>query len=44
MTPSTLLRNELLDRPVQGRNLAGSTLAENLEPRPTLLVFLRHFG
>ena len=35
---------DLLVRTVQGRNLQGDTLAQNLEPGPTLLVFLRHFG
>ena len=33
----------LLARPVEGRNLTGATLGENLDGT-TLLVFLRHFG
>ncbi len=35
--------SELLDRPVTGLNLAPGTLRDQLS-RPTLLVFLRHFG
>lgn len=42
-TRNKYLQPGLLERPVEGRNLAGPTLAANLE-EPTLLVFLRHFG
>lgn len=38
------LAAKVLERRVEGRNLSGATLAENLGPAPTLLVFLRHFG
>lgn len=34
----------LLATPVEGLNLAGPTLAHQLDADPTLLVFLRHFG
>jgi hypothetical protein len=37
------LDQNVLQRPVRGRNLAGPTLADNLR-EPTLVVFLRHFG
>jgi len=33
-----------LDQDVSGRNLAPGSLAAQLQPSPTLLVFLRHFG
>jgi len=33
-----------LDHPVSGRNLAPGPLADQLQPSPTLLLFLRHFG
>lgn len=36
---------ELLESPVQGLNLTGATLRDQLNPNgQTLLVFLRHFG
>ncbi len=40
------LPDALLDRTVQGLNLAGTTLRDEIAQadRPTLLVFLRHFG
>lgn len=34
----------ILDRPVSGWNLSAATFGEALGERPTLLVFLRHFG
>lgn len=34
----------LLERPVSGLNLVPGTLADQLDPAGTLLVFLRHFG
>lgn len=34
----------LLQRAVQGHNLQPGTLAEQMGDKPTLLVFLRHFG
>jgi len=36
--------DEILDAPVSGVNLAPGTLRAQLGERPTLLVFLRHFG
>jgi len=38
------LPNELLARPVQGRNLAGATLGDVLGETPQLVAFLRHLG
>ena len=35
---------ETLKRTIEGRNLTGDTLAEEVGAAPTLLVFLRHFG
>jgi hypothetical protein len=35
---------EALALPVTGRRLRPGTLADQLDPRGTLLVFLRHFG
>ena len=41
----TTIPPALLNRPVQGLNLQPGTLADQLDDqRPTLLVFLRHFG
>jgi hypothetical protein len=40
----THLSTAALEHHVQGQNLAGATFADNLATRPTLLVFLRHFG
>ncbi len=37
------LPDPLLDRPVEGLNLAPGGLRDQLDG-PTLLVFLRHFG
>ncbi|HTJ79933.1 MAG TPA: SelL-related redox protein [Rariglobus sp.] len=34
----------LLERPIQGLRLRGTTLGEQLGGRPAVLVFLRHFG
>lgn len=36
--------DSLLNTPVDGLNLSGATLGAQLSGRPTLLVFLRHFG
>ena len=41
---SSPLPDAVLRRPVLGRNLRPGTLADQLGPEPTLLVFLRHFG
>ena len=30
--------------PIEGRNLQGATLGEELGEEPTILAFLRHFG
>jgi hypothetical protein len=38
------LSDQLLQHPTRGTNLSGATLGENLEPGPTLVAFLRHFG
>jgi hypothetical protein len=35
---------DILASPVEGLNLQGSTLADQIGDRPSLLVFLRHFG
>jgi hypothetical protein len=36
---------QILNQPVDGVNLIPGTLADQIDPpRPTLLVFLRHFG
>ena len=37
------LSEELLDLPVHGRHLRGTTLADEVAA-PCLVVFLRHFG
>lgn len=39
-----VLPDDLLSRPVEGLKLAPGTLADQLDPAGTLLVFLRHFG
>jgi hypothetical protein len=45
MTAPVTLPQALLDAPVAGRNLPGTTLGACLDrERPTLLAFLRHFG
>jgi hypothetical protein len=36
--------DDVLDRPVDGLNLTGVTLREQLGDRPTVLAFLRHLG
>jgi hypothetical protein len=42
MTP---IDTTILSQPVQGMNLRGATLADQLAAdQPTLLVFLRHYG
>lgn len=38
------LPTDLLQRPVEGYHLPAATLGELLDPGPTVLVFLRHFG
>jgi hypothetical protein len=38
------LPGALLDREVTGVNLTGVTLRDQLSEKPTLFVFLRHFG
>ena len=38
------IADSLLRRPVAGVNLRPGGLADQLGNRPTLLVFLRHFG
>ena len=36
---------QILSQPVDGVNLKPGTLGDQIDPqRPTLLVFLRHFG
>ncbi len=40
----TSLDDALLDAPIAGRHLRGDTLRAELAGRPTLLIFLRHFG
>jgi len=36
---------QILNQPVDGVNLKPGTLADQIDPRrPTLLVFLRHYG
>lgn len=36
---------QILSQPVDGLNLKPGTLGDQIDPtRPTLLVFLRHFG
>jgi hypothetical protein len=34
----------VLDRPIVGQGLSGSTLGEELRGEAALIVFLRHFG
>lgn len=36
--------NNILEMPVQGIHLTGTSLRQELGTAPTLLVFLRHFG
>lgn len=40
----TTIEPALLAEPVEGVNLLGPTLGDNLSGQPTLMVFLRHFG
>jgi len=40
----TQVPENIMQQPLVGYNLNGSTLAELLDGEPTLLVFLRHFG
>ena len=35
---------DILDAPVEGLNLQGGTVGDQLGDAPTLVVFLRHFG
>ena len=44
MRAETKLSNRLLNETVDGINLDGPTLGDQLKGRATLLVFLRHFG
>jgi hypothetical protein len=39
-----LISEQLLNHPIEGVNLSGRTLKEELGDVPKLLVFLRHFG
>ncbi|MFP4435683.1 MAG: SelL-related redox protein [Chloroflexaceae bacterium] len=43
-TQTQTIDRSILDMPVEGVNLRPGTLADQLGPAPTLLVFLRHFG
>ncbi|TGL63803.1 SelL-related redox protein [Leptospira sarikeiensis] len=38
------LPKEILEAPVEGRNLIGKFLGDNLPQKPSLVVFLRHLG
>ncbi len=38
------LSEELLAKPVRGRNLRGATLGDHFAEEPSLVVFLRHLG
>lgn len=38
------ISQDLLEIPIEGVNLTGETLADQIGDRPTLLIFLRHFG
>ncbi len=42
--PLKRIPDAVLDAPLQGRHLSGATLREEMGGKPTLLVFLRHFG
>ena len=44
MNSPTPIPPELLELRVEGRQLAGPRLADNLDPGARLLVFLRHLG
>ena len=44
MKTGNAVPDKVLDRPIEGSNLAGATLREELGNEPRLLVFLRHFG
>jgi len=43
-TTRTRLDSPLLDLAVQGRNILGPALGDNLAAGPTLIAFLRHLG
>jgi hypothetical protein len=36
--------DDALGKTIEGRNLTGRTLSEEIGDAPTLLVFLRHLG
>ena len=38
------IETHILEEAVEGRNLRGSTLSDELQGGPTVVVFLRHFG
>ena len=38
------IRDDILELPVQGRNLVPGTLRDQLGDRPTVVAFLRHLG
>ena len=40
----TMLEPQVLATPIRGLNLSAASLGDELGPRPTALVFLRHFG
>lgn len=44
MQRTTSISDATLDMPIEGVNLRGKTLREELGTQPTLLVFVRHFG
>jgi len=45
MTTPATLPDEVLDAPVEGTGLRGArTLREALGPRPSVVLFVRHFG
>lgn len=43
MSDALTIPSEVLQRPLEGRNLVAQSLA-GLSEKPCLLVFLRHFG
>lgn len=45
MAAPTTLPDDVLDAPVEGTNLGGArTFREALGPRPSVVLFVRHFG
>lgn len=44
MPEALIISTEILDAPVEGRNLAPGSLRDQLSEPRALLVFLRHFG